>query len=312
MFTHISGPGLSASPGLCSHICSLAPGYQHYVITTLASAQRTYRVQRSVYFCVLSSFLCEQKIPLRTCIWLWKGCVAKCLPYLGQHIQMRCLSIMKIMSCIHVFFSACDHCSVLSCNSSISSAGVSPSSSVVISRKKAADTGSLLTHFICLALGLLSMKQMERNCIISRMEWLSAAYLIIRVLPQFLLSLGCVRAIVSGRRGLPDTLYYPDWLVLSARLLVQPSCGQVKIVQQIYIWSCSFSGYVKILQPVAICTVIFVTPAMTNSKGFKSTFCHSKCHISPLYNSDQSLWSMNATRCVWIDPVRCFTPVSVT
>ena len=29
---------------------------------------------------------------------------------------------------------------------------------VVISRKKAADTGSLLTHFICLALGLLSMK----------------------------------------------------------------------------------------------------------------------------------------------------------
>ena len=23
---------------------------------------------------------------------------------------------------------------------------------------------------------------------------------------------------------------YPDWLVLSARLLVQPSCGQVKIV----------------------------------------------------------------------------------
>ena len=41
---------------------------------------------------------------------------------------------------------------------------------VVISRKKAADTGSLLNHFICLALGLLSMKQMERNCIISRVE----------------------------------------------------------------------------------------------------------------------------------------------
>ena len=50
---------------------------------------------------------------------------------------------------------------------------------VVISRKKAADTGSLLTHIICLALGLLSMKQMERNCIISRVEWLSAAYLIV-------------------------------------------------------------------------------------------------------------------------------------
>ena len=48
---------------------------------------------------------------------------------------------------------------------------------VVISRKKAADTGSLLTHFICLTLGLLSMKQMERNCIISHVERLSAAYL---------------------------------------------------------------------------------------------------------------------------------------
>ena len=48
---------------------------------------------------------------------------------------------------------------------------------VVISRKKAADTGSLLTHFICLALGLLSMKQMERNCIISRAERLLAGYL---------------------------------------------------------------------------------------------------------------------------------------
>ena len=28
---------------------------------------------------------------------------------------------------------------------------------------------------------------------------------------------------------------YSDWLVLSARLLVQPSCGQVKIVQNIYV-----------------------------------------------------------------------------
>ena len=57
---------------------------------------------------------------------------------------------------------------------------------VVISRKKAGDTGSLLTHFICLALGLLSMKQMERNCIISRMERLSAEYLTNTLLPQFL------------------------------------------------------------------------------------------------------------------------------
>ena len=51
---------------------------------------------------------------------------------------------------------------------------------------------------------------------------------------------------------------YPDWLVLSARLLAQPSCGQVKIVQNICFGHVP-CGYVKILQPVAICTVIFVT-----------------------------------------------------
>ena len=34
---------------------------------------------------------------------------------------------------------------------------------VVKSEEEAADTGSLLTHFICLALGLLSIKQMEKN-----------------------------------------------------------------------------------------------------------------------------------------------------
>ena len=52
---------------------------------------------------------------------------------------------------------------------------------------------------------------------------------------------------------------YPDWLVLSARLLVQPSCGQVKNSAK-YICLIMFPcGYVKILQPVAICTVIFVT-----------------------------------------------------
>ena len=60
---------------------------------------------------------------------------------------------------------------------------------VVISRKKAADTGSFLTHFICLALGLLSMEQMERNCIISRVERLLTGYLLnmqfVKFLPVF-------------------------------------------------------------------------------------------------------------------------------
>ena len=65
------------------------------------------------------------------------------------------------------------------------------------------------------------------------------------------------------REALPPWhVIYPDWLVLSTRLLVQPSCGQVKIVQYIYICLVMFPcGYVRILQPVAICTVIFVTPA---------------------------------------------------
>ena len=73
---------------------------------------------------------------------------------------------------------------------------------VVISRKKDADTGSLLTHFICLALGLSSMKQMERNCIISRVERLLAEYL--NMLPGVSVIFCVGRSIVSGRRGLHD------------------------------------------------------------------------------------------------------------
>ena len=74
----------------------------------------------------------------------------------------------------------------------------------VISRKKAADTGSLLTHFICLALGLLSMKQMERNCIISRVERL-VSWISIDMLPGVSACFLRLCAIVSGRRGLHDT-----------------------------------------------------------------------------------------------------------
>ena len=55
-----------------------------------------------------------------------------------------------------------------------------------ISEKKAADTGSLLTHFICLALGLLTMKQMENNCIISRVERLLTGYLFHMQFVEFL------------------------------------------------------------------------------------------------------------------------------
>ena len=47
---------------------------------------------------------------------------------------------------------------------------------------------------------------------------------------------------------------YPDWLVLSTRLL-WAGYHSAK-----YIYFIMFPcGYVKILQPIAICTVIFVT-----------------------------------------------------
>ena len=81
---------------------------------------------------------------------------------------------------------------------------VSAGFSVVISRMKAADTGSLLTHFICLVLSLSSMKQMERNCIISHVERLLTGYLLNMQFVKFLAPPCCVRSIVSGRRGLHD------------------------------------------------------------------------------------------------------------
>ena len=76
---------------------------------------------------------------------------------------------------------------------------------VVKSEEEAADTGSLLTHFICLALSLLSMKQMERYCIITRVERGPSAVLpqggASRYLPVFSPPL---RSKASGRRGLHD------------------------------------------------------------------------------------------------------------
>ena len=43
-----------------------------------------------------------------------------------------------------------------------------------------------------------------------------------------------------------------------------PSSGQVKIIQCVYL-IVFLSGYVKILQPVDICTVVFVTATLTNT-----------------------------------------------
>ena len=67
------------------------------------------------------------------------------------------------------------------------------------------------------------------------LNWISIPYAVCRVSACFLRP----RAIVIREAWPPWHVIYPDWLVLSARLLVQPSCGQVKIVQNIYVWSCS-------------------------------------------------------------------------
>ena len=77
--------------------------------------------------------------------------------------EIRCQAPSSLLLQSEVFSTYKSHCTFKAL------IGMSPHCSV-ISRKKAADTGSLLTHFICLALSLLSIKQMERNCIISRVE----------------------------------------------------------------------------------------------------------------------------------------------
>ena len=77
-------------------------------------------------------------------------------------------------------------------------------SNVVISRKKAADTGSLLTHFICFSFRSIIYEANGEELYNSRVERLLAEYLIDTPLLEFLLSPLCVRSIVSGRRGLYD------------------------------------------------------------------------------------------------------------
>ena len=107
--------------------------------------------------------------------------------------------------------------------------------SVVKSEEEAADTGSLFTHFICLALSLLSMKQMERHCIITRVERArqpsslkpSSLSRYLPVFPRLY-----AQKHPGGVASMTRDRGYPDWLVLSARLLLQP---RLKIVQNIYV-----------------------------------------------------------------------------
>ena len=100
------------------------------------------------------------------------------------------------------------------------------------------------------------MRQLERHCMIHAWSYSSPACYggseFLLSFPVYALKHPGGVASMTRDRG------YPDWLVLCARLLAQPSCGQVTIVQNrcLIVFPC---GYVKILQPVAICTVIFVT-----------------------------------------------------
>ena len=92
---------------------------------------------------------------------------------------------------------------------------------------------------------------------------------------------------------------YPDWLVLSARLLAQPSCGQVGGAK--YICLITFPcGYVKILQPVAICTVIFVTIELRVFPPFSRLVVLNLirlCHIWRCEQDGSLNWNRDA-RCV--------------
>ena len=75
---------------------------------------------------------------------------------------------------------------------------------VVISRKKAADTGSLLTHFICLSFRSIIYEANGEELYNSCVERLLAEYLIGTLPLEFLAPPLCVRSIVSRRRGLYD------------------------------------------------------------------------------------------------------------
>ena len=99
------------------------------------------------------------------------------------------------------------------------------------SRKKAADTGSLLTH-----------------------AWSDLAGYLIDTLPvEFLPPPACVRSIVSWQAWPLWCVIYFDWLVLSARLLVYYVCCHLVArwgYYSLYIWSCSLVamwGYYSLL-----------------------------------------------------------------
>ena len=81
------------------------------------------------------------------------------------------------------------------------------------------------------SLGLLSMKRMEGYCIITRVERPVSHLSLRRPLGSALLPPDALKH-PGGVASMTLDRGYPDWLVLSARLLAQP---RLKIVQNIYV-----------------------------------------------------------------------------
>ena len=72
---------------------------------------------------------------------------------------------------------------------------------------------------------------------------------------------------------------YPDWLVLSARLLAQPSCGQVGGAKYICfgcVWLVAMCRYYSLL----LCVVIFVTKGICVCPPGKNTLAHLRIIVS--------------------------------
>ena len=133
-------------------------------------------------------------------------------------------------------------------------------------RKKAADTGSLLTHFIFFRFRSIIYEAKGGELYNSRVERLLAGYLIDTLPLEFLPSPACVHSIVSWMY-ISSMTWDILWLASVERpppsvLGMLPSGGQVRILlvchhlvakweyYSLYIWSCSLVamwGYYSLL-----------------------------------------------------------------